>query len=59
MLVWNKKGLLWRTNKHTGERIMVAKYYPKTGWYVFDEDLVESLNKMFVRDDELSYQVIK
>lgn len=58
MIIGNKKGLLWRTHKRTGEKVMVAKYYPKTGWYVFDEDLVESLNKMFVCDDELVYEVI-
>ena len=37
--------------KRTGEMVMLAKYYPSTGWYVDNEALGKALNEMFHRDD--------
>lgn len=28
---------LWLVNKRTGDRTLIAKYYPSTGWYVHHE----------------------
>jgi hypothetical protein len=38
---------MWLTHKPTGERVLLAKYYPSTGWYVRDDDLVDRLTKLF------------
>jgi len=35
----------------TGNKIMLAKYYPTTGWYVKNEGLAGDLNKFFNRAD--------
>jgi len=34
-------------NKVTGDGILLAKYYPSTGWYVKHSDLKERLDAMF------------
>lgn len=26
---------MWLRNKRTGEKLLLAKYYPSTGWYSF------------------------
>ncbi len=41
---------LYLTCKRTGEKVMLAKYYPSTGWHVRNDELVEHLNQMFARD---------
>ena len=37
--------------KRTGEKVMLAKYYPSIGWCTYDNDLVKSLNDLFERDN--------
>ena len=36
--------------KRTGERVMLAKYYPSTGWYVDNKTLIQDLDEMLQRD---------
>lgn len=36
--------------KRTGEKVFLAKYYPSTGWYVSNDELVKNLDEMFERD---------
>jgi len=42
---------MWLTNKRTGAKVLLAKYYPSTGWYVFHDDLVAKLNALFDAND--------
>ena len=37
--------------KRTGEKVMLAKYYPSTGWHVTNNELKPELDAMFHRDD--------
>lgn len=45
---------MWLKNKRTNARILLAKYYPTTGWYCFHDDLNVKLDKMF-EDNEHDY----
>src|SRR6056300_411441 len=36
--------------KRTGEQILLAKYYPSTGWYSPKDNLIKQLNDMLERD---------
>lgn len=37
--------------KRTGEKVLLAKYYPSTGWYVFYDDFKSKLDALFNGDD--------
>lgn len=41
---------MWLTNKLTGQQVLLAKYYPSTGWYVFHDDIAQRLDKLFDTD---------
>lgn len=44
---------MWLVNKTTKERVLLAKYYPSTGWCVFHNKenwLSEKLNALFDTD---------
>jgi hypothetical protein len=36
---------MWFKNKKTGGKILLAKYYPSTGWYVYYEDIAARIEK--------------
>lgn len=38
-------------NKRTGAKMMIAKYYPCTGWYPFPENLNPRLGKLFEENE--------
>jgi hypothetical protein len=38
---------MFLANKRTGARIMLAKYYPSTGWYTSDKGLLKRLDEAF------------
>jgi hypothetical protein len=42
MMVANNR--MYLVDPETGDKILLAKYYPSTGWYVFHEDLTAQLN---------------
>jgi hypothetical protein len=42
---------MYLINEELGECIFIAKYFPVTGWYVKNDDLVDALNKIFHRTD--------
>jgi hypothetical protein len=37
--------------KRSGLKVLIAKYYPSTGWYVFHKGLSRKLDEMFHEDD--------
>ncbi len=45
---------MWFVNEKSGKKVMLAKYYPSTGWYIFYEDLLERLDKMFDEEKRVS-----
>lgn len=45
---------MWLVNKRLGQEILLAKYYPSTGWYTFHADLSEKLDIAFDEDEEIS-----
>ena len=42
---------LWLKNIKTNEKVLLAKYYPSTGWYCFHEDIKEKLDELFFDSD--------
>ena len=38
---------MYLVNKKEDKRILLAKYYPSTGWYVFDLEFVEAMDDLF------------
>lgn len=38
---------MWLTNKRTGAKVLLAKYYPSTGWYPYHDDIHDKLMKLF------------
>ncbi len=38
---------MFLVNNRTGQKVMLAKYYPSTGWYVQNEKIKESLDDAF------------
>lgn len=38
---------MWIREKTTGERILLMKYYPKTGWYLYYVDTVMEIHNKF------------
>lgn len=38
---------MWLVNKRTNARMLIAKYYPSTGWHVFHNDINSRLDKLF------------
>lgn len=38
---------MYLVNSETKEKVMLAKYYPSTGWYVKYNDLAYMLNEFF------------
>lgn len=38
---------MWLKNKRTGAKVLLAKYYPATGWYPFPADLHARLGRLF------------
>lgn len=43
---------MWLRNKRTGQQILVAKYYPSTGWFTYHESLTGKLDDLFDKSDE-------
>lgn len=43
---------MWLANKRTNAKVLIAKYYPSTGWGVFHDDINPRLCKLF-RENEL------
>lgn len=41
---------MFLVNRKTGARIMLAKYYPSTGWYAYD-GLTDKVNEVFHKHD--------
>lgn len=42
---------MWLVHRGSGQKVLLAKYYPTTGWYVFHDDLGERMNELFDRHD--------
>lgn len=44
---------MYLTNKRTGSKVLLAKYYPSTGWYVFDVngDRIAKIDAAFDESD--------
>lgn len=38
---------MWLKNKRTGAQVLLAKYYPTTGWYTFHDDIHDKLDNLF------------
>jgi len=50
---------MYLVNTRTGDKVFIGKYYPSTGWYVFDADnFVARVSEAFQRADfgDLSYE---
>ncbi len=43
---------MWFQNLETGEKVLLAKYYPSTGWYLFHDDVALKLIRLF---DKMPY----
>jgi hypothetical protein len=48
---------MWLKNKRTNAQILIAKYYPSTGWCPFHDDLRDKLEKLF--DDNKSQPTVR
>lgn len=42
---------MWVVNRKTGAKVLLAKYYPSTGWCVFYQDLADKLDALFHEHD--------
>lgn len=43
---------MWLVNKESGERFLIAKYYPATGWYIWDDqEFLKKASAAFNKDD--------
>lgn len=38
---------MYLKNKRAGAQVLLAKYYPSTGWYVFHDDIRARLDALF------------
>lgn len=50
---------MWLVNEQTGEEVLLAKYYPSTGWYVANSTiLIDHINAAFHKHDfgDVSYE---
>lgn len=45
---------MWLKNVKTGEQVLLAKYYPTTGWYTFHDDIGKRMDALFDADDHRS-----
>lgn len=45
---------MWLVNERLKRRVLLAKYYPSTGWYAFHHNLQEKLDNVFDGDTEVS-----
>lgn len=45
---------MWLVNKKTKEKILIAKYYPTTQWYVYHDDIKTRLNELFDKSEDYS-----
>ena len=42
---------MWLVNSRSGERVLLAKYYPSGGWRVPDDGLTDALQSVFNKSD--------
>lgn len=42
---------MWLKNKRTGAQVLLAKYYPSTGWYPFHDDIHAKLAELFAHNE--------
>lgn len=42
---------MYLKNKRTGAQVLLAKYYPSTGWYVFHDDIRVRMDDLFDRNE--------